>query len=129
MSSDKSQPQEAPLFARIDPRIHWAWPSPSTWQEAQEQEIRARGRRKAQFGRAAERMAERRRKEGGLVTVEDRIPDRFKGNDSWLRAKQSFDKWDQMRWEKDKEAEREQQIREQLERDISRREETGGDEA
>lgn len=51
------------IYAHIDPRIHWMRPRPASWHKAKQAEIRSRGGRKANFGKAAQRMAEQRRRE------------------------------------------------------------------
>lgn len=53
------QPQY--LYANVDPRIHWMRPRSNSWHVAKQAEIRARGGRKANFGKAAQRLARQRR--------------------------------------------------------------------
>ncbi len=90
------------FFARIDPRIHWTRPQSDAWLEAKQQEIKARGSRRARMGKVAERMAELRKK-GAAAAVEDDVPEKFEGNKDWMRAKKWFDECDKRRWEEDKE--------------------------
>ncbi|KAF6831063.1 hypothetical protein CPLU01_06999 [Colletotrichum plurivorum] len=51
---------EKVLYMHIDPRIHWAHDHSKEWYEQKMEEIRARGGRKANFGKAAQRMRKQR---------------------------------------------------------------------
>ncbi|EFX04230.1 hypothetical protein CMQ_1158 [Grosmannia clavigera kw1407] len=51
------------IYAHIDPRIHWMRPRPTSWHDAKQTEIRARGGRKANFGKVTQRLADQRRRE------------------------------------------------------------------
>ncbi|CAK7204534.1 hypothetical protein SEUCBS139899_007292 [Sporothrix eucalyptigena] len=55
------------VYAHIDPRVHWTRIRPKDWHEAKQKEIAARGGRKANFGKAAQRAAVARRQDAALV--------------------------------------------------------------
>lgn len=127
------KPRDEPFFAHLDPRVHWNRPHSEAWYEAKQKEISERPDRKATFGRAAQRMAERRRAERSQATKSssstsygaasrsrqsskgsrDAPPEKgFKGGvnaAALARLKKSFDAWDQLIWEKDKEATRQEE--------------------
>lgn len=145
------KPRDEPFFAHLDPRVHWSRPHSEEWYEAKKKEISERPDRKAMFGRAAQRMAERRRAEQGQATKglsstssaaasrsrqssrssRDAPPE--KGVKSGVNAaalarlRKSFDAWDQALWERDKEATRREALkdRSRKDRDKSRPEGTG----
>ncbi|EFQ35066.1 uncharacterized protein GLRG_10210 [Colletotrichum graminicola M1.001] len=48
------------LYMRLDPRIHWPHNRSDHWYRAKMEEIKSRGGRKANFGRAAQRMRQQR---------------------------------------------------------------------
>ncbi|OLN85539.1 hypothetical protein CCHL11_05823 [Colletotrichum chlorophyti] len=54
---------EGRLYMRLDPRIHWPHNRSERWYEAKMEEIKRRGGRKANFGKAAERMRQQRLEE------------------------------------------------------------------
>jgi hypothetical protein len=70
----------------IDPRQHWPQPHSKEWFEKKQKEIMARGGRKANFGKAVERMKAR-----GPVTFEDRLPRKIRENPKWVRALKSLE--------------------------------------
>lgn len=59
------------LYLPLDPRIHWPRSWTDEWYEAKMREIRARGGRKANWGRATERMRERRLQEAEFSRREE----------------------------------------------------------
>ncbi|KAL8358505.1 hypothetical protein RB598_002992 [Gaeumannomyces tritici] len=129
------KPRDEPFFAHLDPRVHWSRPHSEAWYEAKQKEISERPDRKATFGRAAQRMAERRRAERsqaaksssstslgtasrsrqGSKSSRDAPPDKgTKGGvnaAALARLRKSFDAWDQVIWEKDKEATRQEGLK------------------
>ncbi|KAL8392996.1 hypothetical protein RB595_002982 [Gaeumannomyces hyphopodioides] len=131
--SEPPKPRDEPFYAHLDPRVHWSRPHSEAWYEAKQKEISERPDRKATFGRAAQRMAERRRAERSQAakissstssgaasrsrqsskSSRDAPPEKgFKGGvnaAALARLKKSFDAWDQMIWEKDKEATRQEE--------------------
>ncbi|ROW00764.1 hypothetical protein VMCG_06486 [Cytospora schulzeri] len=72
-------------YADIDPRTHWTRPRSDDWYRKKEEEIRARGGRKANFGKAAQRMREQRLNEDPDAW-EESLPDRVQNNEAWLGA-------------------------------------------
>ncbi|KAK2045989.1 hypothetical protein LZ31DRAFT_463427 [Colletotrichum somersetense] len=48
------------LYMKLDPRIHWTHNRSDYWYNAKMEEIKSRGGRKANFGRAAQRMRQQR---------------------------------------------------------------------
>lgn len=72
-------------YGNIDPRIHWTRPHTDEWYRMKGEEIKARGGRKANFGKAAQRMREQRLKEDPGAWEED-LPDRVRNNEQWLGA-------------------------------------------
>lgn len=97
------QDRDAPYFAHIDPRTHWTRPHTEAWYEKKEREIKERGGRKANLGKAAERIREQRLKNGHVNLLEN-LPDRVKGNQAWAAAMHWFDKNNQESLKRDKEA-------------------------
>ncbi|KAK1521594.1 hypothetical protein CABS01_16498, partial [Colletotrichum abscissum] len=88
-----------PSYMRVDPRIHWSHNRSDKWFEQKMEEIKARGGRKANFGKAAHRMrmqriaTERREAEdapmGALAEGRDRIPlVRSKPTEPWSHHRQ-----------------------------------------
>ncbi|KAK4104598.1 hypothetical protein N658DRAFT_483504 [Parathielavia hyrcaniae] len=80
------QPDE-PLYLAIDPRIHWPQPHSEAWRAAKQAEIRARGRRKDRFGRAAQSLRRQLRLGEGLVDshgFEETLPEKVAENPAWL---------------------------------------------
>ncbi|KAI1205120.1 uncharacterized protein F4807DRAFT_464940 [Annulohypoxylon truncatum] len=75
-------------YAHIDPRIHWSHPRSETWHREKQREIRGRGNRKDNFGRAAARAAKRKLEEGHITTD---LPERVKNNPQWLAALDELD--------------------------------------
>lgn len=49
-----------PFYMRLDPRIHWSHDRSEQWYERKMEEIKARAGRKANFGKAAQRMRQQR---------------------------------------------------------------------
>ncbi|KAL1902913.1 hypothetical protein Sste5346_000825 [Sporothrix stenoceras] len=58
------------VYAHIDPRVHWTRARPKDWHDAKQKEIKARGGRKANFGKAAQRAAAARRKAAVAAAAE-----------------------------------------------------------
>ena len=85
----KPRPPDEPYYAHIDPRLHWPQPHSERWFGAKQEEIRSRGGRKANFGKATQRMKEQRVREGP-ASFEAQLPDRILQDPSWLRALKSF---------------------------------------
>ncbi|EGO60281.1 hypothetical protein NEUTE1DRAFT_127197 [Neurospora tetrasperma FGSC 2508] len=75
---------DEPLYAHIDPRIHWPQRHSQEWFEAKQKEIQARGKRKANFGRAAQSMHRQRVAEGPPETLEETLPDKVLDNPAWV---------------------------------------------
>ncbi|KAK4121404.1 hypothetical protein N657DRAFT_557522, partial [Parathielavia appendiculata] len=87
-SSPKKQEQDEPLYLPIDPRIHWPQPHSEAWHAAKQAEIRARGRRKERFGRAAQSLRRQLRlkeKEGPKI-FEETLPEKVTENPAWVRV-------------------------------------------
>ena len=87
-TKDQANPADEPLFADIDPRIHWPQPHSAAWHAAKQAEIRARGGRKANFGRAAHSLRRQLRQQsaGRARPFEDSLPDKILDNPAWVRA-------------------------------------------
>lgn len=81
--------QEKGFFVRLDPRNHRTRPHSDEWYRKKEEEIKARGGRKANFGKAAQRMREQRLKEDPS-DFEASLPDRIHNNEDWLAATRWF---------------------------------------
>lgn len=75
---------DEPLFLHIDPRVHWPQRHSQEWFEAKQKEIRARGNRKANFGKAARSMRRRLVAEGPPETLEETLPDKILDNPAWV---------------------------------------------
>lgn len=82
--------QKTVLYAPIDPRSHWTRPHSEAWYQRKEEEIRARGGRKANFGKATHRMKVQRSKQDS-ETFEAGLPDRVLENGNWVSALRWFD--------------------------------------
>ncbi|KAK2736535.1 hypothetical protein CKAH01_07735 [Colletotrichum kahawae] len=59
-STSAGEESHKPFYMRIDPRIHWSHDRSDEWFEQKMEEIKARGGRKANFGKAAYRMRQQR---------------------------------------------------------------------
>lgn len=77
--------RENVFYGHVDPRTHWTRPRSDEWYERKEEEIKARGGRKANFGKAAQRMREQRLKEDP-GEWEESLPERVRNNEAWLSA-------------------------------------------
>lgn len=77
--------RENVFYGHIDPRTHWTRPHSDEWYERKEEEIKARGGRKANFGKAAQRMKEQRLKEDP-GEWEESLPERVRNDEAWLAA-------------------------------------------
>ncbi|KAK3377896.1 hypothetical protein B0H63DRAFT_525156 [Podospora didyma] len=77
-------PEDEPVFLGIDPRIHYPQPHSALWLEEKANEIRARGGRKAAFGKTAERLQQQLSRRKQTETFEDRLPDKIVENPAWL---------------------------------------------
>ncbi|KAH8753335.1 hypothetical protein F5883DRAFT_575298 [Diaporthe sp. PMI_573] len=82
-ASRQLRKRENVLYARISPRIHWTRHHSREWYQKKEEEIEARGRRKANFGKAARRMRERRLNEHPEAW-EESLPERVRNDKAWL---------------------------------------------
>lgn len=82
--------QDNVFYAHIDPRIHRGRPHSSEWYQQKEAEIKARGGRKANFGKAIQRMKEQRLKKGP-ENFEASLPDRVRHNEDWVSALRWFE--------------------------------------
>lgn len=82
--------QESVLYAPIDPRSHRMRPHSDAWYQQKEEEIRARGGRKANFGKATQRM-KYQGSINGPQTCEAGLPDRVLKNENWVNALRWFD--------------------------------------
>lgn len=51
------------IYAHIDPRVHWTRSRSKAWHDAKQREIKARGGRKANVGKAVQRAVQQRRKQ------------------------------------------------------------------
>ncbi|KAK7746342.1 hypothetical protein SLS53_002301 [Cytospora paraplurivora] len=76
-------------YVNIDPRTHWTRPHSDEWYKKKEEEIKARGGRKANLGKAAQRMREQKSKEDPDAW-EQNLPDRVRNNEAWLGAMRWF---------------------------------------
>ncbi|KAK3327428.1 hypothetical protein B0T19DRAFT_162867 [Cercophora scortea] len=76
---------DEPLYADIDPRIHWPQPHSEAWYENKMAEISSRGGRKANYGKAAQRMRDQRLREAALP-LDETLPEKILGNAAWVRA-------------------------------------------
>ncbi|TPX14413.1 uncharacterized protein E0L32_005377 [Thyridium curvatum] len=112
-------PHADPHYGHIDPRTHWSRERSQAWHAAKQKEIKERGGRKANCGKAAERLAKQRKTSG--EKEEDTAREEVRENELWLRALQWVEKCDKQDWEKDKEASRQREIQEQLEADAAGR--------
>jgi hypothetical protein len=79
--------EDEPLFLDIDPRRHWPQPHSAAWLAAKQREIRARGKKKANFGRAAESLRRQRQEMAKqAMTFEDTLPEKIFENPAWVRV-------------------------------------------
>ena len=85
----KPEPPDEPFFMHMDPRLHWPQPQTEEWYRNKLEEIEARGGRKANFGKAAQRMRERRLREPPK-TFEESLPEKIRRDPAWLRALQKI---------------------------------------
>lgn len=81
----KPEPPDEPFFMHMDPRLHWPQSHTGEWYQNKLKEIQARGGRKANFGKATQRMRERRLKEPPK-TFEQSLPERIRANPGWVHA-------------------------------------------
>ncbi|KAL7622837.1 hypothetical protein AAE478_006516 [Parahypoxylon ruwenzoriense] len=80
----------ATRFAYIDPRVHWTHPHSKKWHLRKQEEIRERGTKKSNFGKAAARAAQRRQEEGDDPPRVG-LPERVRSNPKWLAALDELD--------------------------------------
>jgi hypothetical protein len=83
-SKNQQQPQDEPLYLAIDPRIHWPQAHSEAWHAAKRAEMRARGNRKANFGRAAQSLRKQQRE--AEKPFEETLPEKVADNPAWVRA-------------------------------------------
>ncbi|KAK3685873.1 hypothetical protein B0T22DRAFT_233096 [Podospora appendiculata] len=76
---------DEPMYADIDPRIHWPQPHSEAWYENKMAEISSRGGRKANYGKAAQRMRQQRLREEALP-LDETLPEKILSNVAWVRA-------------------------------------------
>ncbi|KAK3899854.1 hypothetical protein C8A05DRAFT_17779 [Staphylotrichum tortipilum] len=81
---DDDEPNE-PLYLPIDPRIHWPQSHSETWHATKQDEIRKRGGRKANFGRAAKSLQRQLKLQQTAVTEETML-EKIAENPAWVRA-------------------------------------------
>ena len=83
----RSQPllADEPVYACIDPRVHWPQEHSEAWLESKQEEIAARGGRKANFGKAAQRLHQQRL-HSEPVPLEEAIPEKIASDPGWLRV-------------------------------------------
>lgn len=82
--------QQEVFYAHIDPRTHRSRPHSEAWYQKKEEEIKARGGRKANFGKAVQRMKEERLKERP-GDFEASLPDRVRHTENWVSALRWFE--------------------------------------
>lgn len=103
--------EDTRLYLSVDPRVHWNHNKPQEWYDKRMEEIRHRGGRKANFGKAASRMRSKRREEALVRSVtsfgqmdnepgserfgrpmdfcdvpEADLPDMVSSNPAWMKA-------------------------------------------
>ncbi|KAK3359088.1 hypothetical protein B0T25DRAFT_86087 [Lasiosphaeria hispida] len=78
-------PPDEPHFADIDPRVHWMQPHSAEWHADKARKIRARGGRKANFGKAAARLRQQRLA-GETVPSRDVLPLKIQENPAWVKC-------------------------------------------
>ncbi|KAK4152802.1 hypothetical protein C8A00DRAFT_15933 [Chaetomidium leptoderma] len=85
----EASPKDEPLYLDIDPRIHWPQSHSAAWHAAKQDEIQARGKKKANFGRAAQSLQKQQlaeKRQGAAVAFEDALPEKVLDNPAWVRA-------------------------------------------
>ncbi len=82
---EEDEPNE-PLYLPIDPRIHYPQPHSDKWLAAKQTEIRARGSKKANFGRAAKSLQRQRKLQQQTASTEEALPEKIAENPAWVRA-------------------------------------------
>ncbi|KAI2606440.1 uncharacterized protein GGS25DRAFT_501285 [Hypoxylon fragiforme] len=92
-------------FAYMDPRVQWTQPRPKKWYQNKQEDIRRRGTRKSNFGKAAARVAQRKLEEEDGYPPKVELPERVKNNPAWLAAldeldemAQKYDALQRQRW-------------------------------
>ncbi|KAL2268742.1 hypothetical protein VTJ83DRAFT_3588 [Remersonia thermophila] len=83
-ASRAMQLKDEPLYLNIDPRIHWPQRHSQAWHAAKQEEIKARGKRKANFGRAAQSL-QKQRKQQSDGSFEETLPEKIRENPAWLK--------------------------------------------
>ncbi|KAK3326399.1 hypothetical protein B0H66DRAFT_600525 [Apodospora peruviana] len=83
-------PPDEPVYADIDPHIHWPQPHSDAWLRQKQEEIKARGKRKANFGKAAHSMKKQRLMEEPVSFLET-LPDKVLDNSAWVRVLKKLD--------------------------------------
>ncbi|KAH8755365.1 hypothetical protein F5883DRAFT_526504 [Diaporthe sp. PMI_573] len=73
------------FYGHINPRTHWTQQRSCEWHERKLTEIKGRGGRKANFGKAARRMKDQRLSENPKAW-EENLPDRVRNDEAWLSA-------------------------------------------
>ncbi|KAK3996774.1 hypothetical protein QBC44DRAFT_200530, partial [Cladorrhinum sp. PSN332] len=80
--------KDEPLYANIDPRVHWPKNHSEEWYARKQAEIAARGKRKDNYGKAAQRMKEQNidRPDISPEEFENSLEDKIRNNPAWARA-------------------------------------------
>jgi len=87
VKSAQPLPPDEPLYAHIDPRVHWPQRHSDAWYAAKAEEIKARGGKRAWLGKAAHRLRlQRAQDESSVVPFEDTLPDKIRQNPAWVRV-------------------------------------------
>jgi len=106
---DEEHSNGEPYFGHIDPRLHWTQRRSNQWYSAKQAEIKARGGRKANFGKVAERRAQQQKLEK-ILPLEERVPLHVKIDPARLRATVSADKRETDRLAMERNAARERRL-------------------
>ncbi|KAK3944054.1 hypothetical protein QBC46DRAFT_6204 [Diplogelasinospora grovesii] len=85
VSEPAKPPADEPVYGHIDPRTHWPQRRSWAWYEAKLEALQPRGKRKANFGKAAQRSRQQRLREK-VVPFEDTLPEKIAENPAWVRA-------------------------------------------
>lgn len=97
-ADEKSEPP-APIFVEGDPRLLWTQPRSEAWHAAKQAEIRARPKRKARFGKAAEslrmqlRQDQQKHGDNAVPGKRDRaedLPVVIRTNEQWMKVMEAM---------------------------------------
>ncbi|KAK4162570.1 hypothetical protein QBC43DRAFT_73836 [Cladorrhinum sp. PSN259] len=80
--------EDEPLYANIDPRVHWPQDHSEEWYARKQIEIAARGKRKDNYGKAAQRLREQRLSKPAVSPeeFENSLEEKIQSNPAWVRA-------------------------------------------